>query len=279
MTEDEIKKIPNIPGIYCIRNVVNGKCYIGQSVFLKRKLLHHLSNINTKKFDAPLYRAISKYGIDSFSVSIIESFDTRDFTSIKPVLDELEKKYIIQYNSYGCAGYNQTTGGDAGITGYKTTDEQQMRVSINARKYNTGKCVYAYDIITGYTYFSINVRCLAGTLGDYRKRSRLSRIVDKDVLYQKRLLITTNKEDLKKRAECIYNSSIQRSKNKRSLTVLEYYQLLLSMSIDMKVPSQKDIQQITGMCKKTVCNYNKRLLENGLIEYIGYHKAVLKIQE
>lgn len=38
MTKDEIYNAPKYAGIYCFRNKMNGKCYIGQSIKAKKKI-------------------------------------------------------------------------------------------------------------------------------------------------------------------------------------------------------------------------------------------------
>lgn len=152
MNKDDLKDIKPIPGIYCIKNNIDSKCYIGQSINVKKRLQHHLSRSIQDRYDNPIYRAFKKYGIENFSVNIIEYVDTKDFTYAKKKLDELEMKYIKQYNSYGKNGYNQTLGGDGGILGYKFTDDQRRQVSINSRTAMEDKLktVYMYNIKHNY---------------------------------------------------------------------------------------------------------------------------------
>lgn len=57
-------------GIYKIRNLLNGKVYIGQSVDLQNRFRCHKHDY--KKLNYYLYRAIRKYGIDSFEFNVIE---------------------------------------------------------------------------------------------------------------------------------------------------------------------------------------------------------------
>ena len=53
-----------------------------------------------------LYRAWRKYGIEVFEVGIVEVVDLPEGDERNKKLDELEVKYIQQYNSYGTTGYN-----------------------------------------------------------------------------------------------------------------------------------------------------------------------------
>ena len=126
-TKEEIKNnVPNICGIYCIKNTENGKCYIGQSIYLKKRLLTHVNpkTWNKAKDRMAIYQAILEFGIDVFEVEILYTNDSTDYGNVKPILDDLEKKYIKEYNSKE-NGYNQTIGGDAGVLGFKMTKKQK----------------------------------------------------------------------------------------------------------------------------------------------------------
>ena len=64
-------------------------------------------------------------------------------------MDEFEIYYIEHLNSYAPNGYNQTRDGDAGVTGYKFTEEQRRRLSENTKRMAAdGRfMIYCYDII------------------------------------------------------------------------------------------------------------------------------------
>ena len=70
------------PGIYKWENLINHKCYIGQSIDLNKRIAHHFSNIKNGKYDNPLYRAINKYGLENFDVAIIEVLENTIYKSI-----------------------------------------------------------------------------------------------------------------------------------------------------------------------------------------------------
>ena len=156
--KESIKTVDNVAGIYLIKNKINGKCYIGQSIRLRKRLLHHLNNYINNRYDFPLYRAFDKYGTDNFEVFILDSFNSTNYTEIKKELDILEIKYIKEYNSYGTTGYNQTYGGDAGVLGYKMTEEQKDKIKNNTKSTNEdGRyLVYCFDVLDKVYYTFIN---------------------------------------------------------------------------------------------------------------------------
>lgn len=93
-------------GIYKIENLLNHRCYIGQSRDIEKRWRNHkiaAFNSNQKSYDYPLYRAIRKYGLDNFSFEIIELCSIED-------LDCKEIYWIGFYHAFE-SGYNQTIGG------------------------------------------------------------------------------------------------------------------------------------------------------------------------
>lgn len=90
--------------IYCIRNSVNGKCYIGQctrSVELRWKE-HKLLNGKCRAIE----NAIRKYGADVFSIEEIASAESQS------ELDTLERFWIAKLNTVSPNGYNLSGGGN-----------------------------------------------------------------------------------------------------------------------------------------------------------------------
>lgn len=220
-----------------------------------------------------------KYGVDNFECGIIETFDTTDYTAIKPKLDELEKKYIQEYNSYGAYGYNQTKGGDAGILGYKFTEEQKKHVSINSKQSAPHKNIYVYDVDTKCTYFAISINAMSKILEGNPKstRSQLSRNLDKKKLYKHYIVSSTEEVFTKDYISSIidYRHGVNTGIYKAKYTIDEYYRKLKSIQTEKEMPSQAKICKVLGLCRKTVCNYNNKLREKGLIKTISYHKNIL----
>ena len=102
--------------IYLIENTVNGHKYVGQTrVKLKYRL--HLHYLESKKFtQRPLYRAINKYGIGKFKVSILEKCDIEE-------LDDKERYWISELNTFkDSQHYNCTDGGEGGAISEDTKE-------------------------------------------------------------------------------------------------------------------------------------------------------------
>lgn len=94
--------------IYKAINILNNKCYIGQTykTLHKRKTQHYQasSNINHKNYNYKFPQAIRKYGIDNFRWEILnENLSQKS-------ADMWERLWIFVENSYN-NGYNMTEGG------------------------------------------------------------------------------------------------------------------------------------------------------------------------
>lgn len=273
-TSDILKDIPNVPGIYKITNNINGKCYIGQSIYLKKRLKQHLS-YKCHKDNLALYKAFDKYGIDKFTIEILETINTEKCDNIKSKLDRLEIFYIRKYNSY-ISGYNQTIGGDAGITGYKFTEEQRKKVSEHQKlcAHNFYKPVYLKSIISGNVKNYISESHAAEDLNC--SHSQISKVCNH------KQYIVNNEWVGGRTIEEVNNSYIQflQKGNKnggqftRKLTIKEYYNKLKSIN-NGEMPSRQQIIEALNLSIKTIATYNKELLQKGMLEKVNYNKYKL----
>lgn len=140
-------------GIYKITNTTNGKCYIGQAVDIRSRLMQHANSKHYRK--VALYQAFDKYGKDSFEARVLTIINTfgKTQSEIKEELNVLEVFYIDLYNAY-LNGYNMTLGGDSGKVGFKHTKEtiEKIRAAHKnykpKRAYDISKKVYGYDLLT-----------------------------------------------------------------------------------------------------------------------------------
>ncbi len=113
----KVSKYPTSSGIYCFRNKINDKKYIGQSSHLNRRITQHISF--SKKENLPrgenplLFSAIKKYGLENFEILILEECPVSK-------LNDREIYYIELYESHrDKKGYNITFGGDKNPRGFK----------------------------------------------------------------------------------------------------------------------------------------------------------------
>lgn len=114
--------------IYMTKNHINNKIYIGKK---------HSDYFVPNYYGSGLLikRSIEKYGIDNFSVEIIDTANTLD------ELNEKEKYYINYHNVYYRMGegYNIASGGDGGnlISGW--SEERYQKHIENCSVRNSGK--------------------------------------------------------------------------------------------------------------------------------------------
>jgi group I intron endonuclease len=82
-------------GIYKITNLINDKCYIGQSVEIEKRWRSHIKTSSTdynKYYEYPLYRAFRKHGTNNFKFEILELVPNKKDLTIK------EQHYYNIYN-------------------------------------------------------------------------------------------------------------------------------------------------------------------------------------
>ena len=105
---------------YRIEHASNGSAYIGiTSRSIKQRWSDH--KFASKSGSVPLYRAMRKYGVESFSISEIGCAETYD------ALKALEIKLIASARDQGVKLYNVTNGGD-GTQGWVPSNEVKEKI-------------------------------------------------------------------------------------------------------------------------------------------------------
>ena len=95
----------NKSGIYCIRNIINNKVYIGKSINIYYRIKNHIGALNgkiRKHENEYLINSWHKYGKENFEYFVIEYLDKEE-----SLLSERELHWINYYNSTNSSkGYN-----------------------------------------------------------------------------------------------------------------------------------------------------------------------------
>merc|ERR1711966_328237 len=111
--------------IYIIKNIINHKCYIGQTIQnWERRIKCHFWEANRLKGNkkaTKLNNAINKYSINNFVWNIVCNCEN-EFLNIKEIF------YIKVFNSY-YDGYNSTLGGQ-GSYGNKMSEQTKNKIRI-----------------------------------------------------------------------------------------------------------------------------------------------------
>ncbi len=126
--------------IYIITNILNNKQYIGFTTNIKNRITDH----KKARSDAPIHRAIRKYGWENFTYEVIYESDDVEHT-----LNTMESIFIEEYSTYK-KGYNATKGGEGVVGlqlfgeknsfyGKKHSDETKKKIGESSSKRNKGK--------------------------------------------------------------------------------------------------------------------------------------------
>lgn len=140
--------------IYKITNLLNWKCYIGQTI--QDPEIRWKNHIRDSKSDKrghckKLYRAFKKYNLDYFSFEVIATVDRYDEKEVHQILDELEIYYIEYYDSINW-GYNIEEGGSGHSTRrflYLEYDREGNLLDVWKATENINACNYASNLKYG----------------------------------------------------------------------------------------------------------------------------------
>ena len=116
--------IKNESGIYEIRNKINNKRYIGQSLHVKTRISKHISLLKKGEHqNKHLQNSWNKYGKENFHFSVLE------YCSVD-MLDEKEDYYIAQYQSNNDQyGFNYRIDNKTN-RGLKWSEEQREKMTL-----------------------------------------------------------------------------------------------------------------------------------------------------
>jgi group I intron endonuclease len=115
--------VKEIPGIYCIENIVNGKKYTGKAYHIYRRWNAHRNELNGNRSRCEvLQRAWNKYGEENFRFTILIICE-------RSMLNDLEKFFIKNLHSHVSeGGYNIAWGGQSSFEGRHHTEESKQKL-------------------------------------------------------------------------------------------------------------------------------------------------------
>lgn len=117
-------------GIYCIKNNINGKIYVGQSVNIENRINTHKRSmkscdISKSRTNINILNDVIKYGQDVFEFKVLEICS-------KDVLYKREKYWMFFYEEQGILLYNERThykGDQNPNKGNNWSNEQKLKMS------------------------------------------------------------------------------------------------------------------------------------------------------
>ena len=153
---NENNKKSEVSGIYKIKNIINGKVYIGQTYNLKYRWSRHKSDLNNNRHhNKHLQNAWNKYGEDNFRFEIIEYCP----------LDKIDEREIYWINTFNSIkdGYNLCDGG-IGCRGYKHSEDEIEKM----RMIQKPKAVVQLDMDMKFVNEWISASHASKTLGYFK---------------------------------------------------------------------------------------------------------------
>lgn len=136
--------------IYCYTSPY-GKSYVGQTTDERKRQYQHKCdayNLDHKYYNKPFYRAIRKYGWESFYYEILWKKECDNLELLRKLLNKMEMFYIEQLDTLK-HGYNCTPGGSSihinSEVGHILTEEHKEKL----RK-SSSRLVCQYDLDGNY---------------------------------------------------------------------------------------------------------------------------------
>lgn len=122
--------------IYCWKNKINGKRYIGQTCHEEKRKQRHLQ-LSRKKYGglSSFHTALREYGVENFIYEVLFRCDLENKEELQKILDCKEKYYIEKYKSYLTEyGYNETINGQFKKNTPNDANNQNKKLRLKNRK-------------------------------------------------------------------------------------------------------------------------------------------------
>jgi group I intron endonuclease len=124
----------NSCGIYQIKNLINNKCYIGQTVDLDKRKVDHFGRLRKNKHENQhLQKAFNKYGEDNFSFNILIYCENFELTKYEQFFSDCYKKLDFSYNMRECVDSNKGLPCSEGAK-RKMSEKQKGEKAYNYKK-------------------------------------------------------------------------------------------------------------------------------------------------
>lgn len=113
------------PGVYLIRNLVNGKKYVGSSALLRRRWKVHKTNLNCgRHHNRPLTAAWKKYGAENFVFEVLENCPVDHVIAREQWwMDQEKPEYNVAPAAGSAFGMKHHSGAKTRIKGRKRSAE------------------------------------------------------------------------------------------------------------------------------------------------------------
>lgn len=81
-------------GIYCIKNEVNERVYVGRAVNFSDRWKQHIKALEENKHSCkPLQHDFNLYGFENFTFKVLEVIKEEDNSKLSKLLDEKESEW------------------------------------------------------------------------------------------------------------------------------------------------------------------------------------------
>jgi group I intron endonuclease len=117
-----VKQLKNLPGVYVLKCMANGKHYVGETMNVRSRILTHL-----RSKQQLIHKAFEKHGIDTFEIYVeyLSDFSKED-------LIDLEENLIYKLDALVPNGYNICKRGINAI-GRVCSEETKRKISDKAK--------------------------------------------------------------------------------------------------------------------------------------------------
>ena len=161
--------LPSKAGIYCIKNLINNKVYIGQTSHLRNRCKDHKRDLNKKRHrNKHLQNAVYKYKLENFKfiiIEVIEKFKDGNINDLRYRLTDLENYWMDYYNStdkrfgYNTSGRNPcpTSYGCTGVL--ETNAKAVLQYSLDGQFIKEWSCIATVERKIGINDATISQCC------------------------------------------------------------------------------------------------------------------------